>query len=157
MAHFGLENLEIETDCRSLEPARRVGLTLEEFVLLKAIIYCHSGMHSAVLGSFFNIVLLERRPKSNLASPGLSDNARAQLEDARDDYSRTLLRRLQSTLTPEVGAKKYAEIIGLVDTYFHFTAKIIDFCAVLNLSYVMPDCPSSPPMRLINWATHLPC
>ncbi|KAI1699369.1 zinc finger, c4 type (two domains) domain-containing protein [Ditylenchus destructor] len=71
------------------------GMTMEEFVLLKAIIYSHSTIH------------------------GLSERGRVLLEKESIRYSRTLMKHLQSRLGAAPGAKKYAEIVFFISCLFY--------------------------------------
>ncbi|KAI1718738.1 ligand-binding domain of nuclear hormone receptor domain-containing protein [Ditylenchus destructor] len=80
--------------CRIMEPFLRVGLTMEEFVLLKAIIYSHSAISE------------------------LSHRGRTLLEKECERYSKVLMRHLQCHMGSIAGARKYAEIISLVDCIF---------------------------------------
>ncbi|KAI1705199.1 zinc finger, c4 type (two domains) domain-containing protein [Ditylenchus destructor] len=80
--------------CRVMEPFFRVGLTMEEFVLLKAIIY------------------------SNSAIPELSTHGKGLLEKQAEFYSKILLKHLQTHMGPLRGARKYSDIISLVDCVF---------------------------------------
>ncbi|KAI1730465.1 ligand-binding domain of nuclear hormone receptor domain-containing protein [Ditylenchus destructor] len=80
--------------CRIMEPFLRVGLTMEEFVLLKAIIYSHSAISE------------------------LSHRGRTLLEKECERYSKVLMKHLQSHMGSVSGARKYAEIISLVDCIF---------------------------------------
>ncbi|KAI1699843.1 zinc finger, c4 type (two domains) domain-containing protein [Ditylenchus destructor] len=70
-------------------------MTMEEFVLLKAVIYSHPAIH------------------------GLSKRGRVLLEKESIRYSRTLMKHLQSRMGAAPGAKKYAEIVFFVDCLFH--------------------------------------
>ncbi|KAI1710292.1 nuclear hormone receptor family member nhr-60 [Ditylenchus destructor] len=70
-------------------------MTMEEFVLLKAIIYSHSAIH------------------------GLSERGRVLLERESVRYSKTLMKHLQSRMGAAPGAKKYAEIVSFVGCLFH--------------------------------------
>uniref|UniRef100_A0A914D922 Uncharacterized protein n=1 Tax=Acrobeloides nanus TaxID=290746 RepID=A0A914D922_9BILA len=88
--------LDYETLCRSVEPFRRIGFNLTEYVLLKAIIYCYSAI------------------------PNISDNGRKLLEKQYEEYAQTLLRYLQSQYGEAKGAQRYMEVISLVETYFYF-------------------------------------
>lgn len=53
--------------------------------------------------------------------PGLSPHARELLSKEQSAFSMALLRRLQQRLGPMPGAKKYSEVISLIDTFVHFT------------------------------------
>ncbi|KAH7698414.1 NHR-36 protein, partial [Aphelenchoides avenae] len=96
------EKLEYDVFCRVVEPVARVGLSTEEYVLLKAVIY-------------------------SLDVPGVSSAAAAILGDESRRYSRILLRHMQRKLGEDVGAKKYAEIVALVDAFMHFAQRFREF------------------------------
>ncbi|KAI1693059.1 zinc finger, c4 type (two domains) domain-containing protein [Ditylenchus destructor] len=75
-------------------------MTMQEFVLLKAVIYSHSAIH------------------------GISDRGRVLLEKESSRYSKTLMKHLQSRIGAAPGAKKYAEIVSFVGTLFHIAHQI---------------------------------
>ncbi|KAI1701497.1 ligand-binding domain of nuclear hormone receptor domain-containing protein [Ditylenchus destructor] len=81
--------------CGTMGPLSRIQMTMEEFVLLKAVIYSHSAIH------------------------GLSERGRVLLEEESVRYSKTLMKHLQSRMGAAPGAKKYAEIISAVGDLFH--------------------------------------
>ncbi|KAI1708551.1 zinc finger, c4 type (two domains) domain-containing protein [Ditylenchus destructor] len=81
--------------CRAMELISRLRMTMQEFVLLKAVIYSHSAIH------------------------GLSERGRVLLEKESNRYSKALMKHLQSRMGAAPGAKKYAEVISLVDCLFH--------------------------------------
>ncbi|KAI1691381.1 ligand-binding domain of nuclear hormone receptor domain-containing protein [Ditylenchus destructor] len=81
--------------CRTMAAMSRIQMTMEEFVLLRAIIYSHSAIH------------------------GLSERGRVLLEKESIRYSRTLMKHLQSRMGAASGAKKYAEIVSFVGCLFH--------------------------------------
>ncbi|KAI1693376.1 zinc finger, c4 type (two domains) domain-containing protein [Ditylenchus destructor] len=68
----------------------RIQMTMEEFVLLKAIIYSDPAIH------------------------GLSEKGRVLLEKECIRYSKTLMKHLQSRMGAAPGAKKYAELVFIV-------------------------------------------
>ncbi|KAI1699723.1 zinc finger, c4 type (two domains) domain-containing protein [Ditylenchus destructor] len=80
---------------RLMEAMFRIEMTMEEFVLLKAIIYSHPAIH------------------------GLSDRGRVLLEKESIRYSKTLMKHLQSRMGAAPGAKKYAEIVFYIGALFH--------------------------------------
>ncbi|KAI1706243.1 ligand-binding domain of nuclear hormone receptor domain-containing protein [Ditylenchus destructor] len=84
-----------QISCRTMASLSRIQMTVEEFVLLKAIIYSHSAIH------------------------GLSVRGRVLLEKESIRYSKTLMKHLQSRMGAAPGAKKYAEIISFVNCLFH--------------------------------------
>ncbi|KAI1701929.1 zinc finger, c4 type (two domains) domain-containing protein [Ditylenchus destructor] len=85
--------------CRAMESVSRIQMTMEEFVLLKAIIYSHPAIY------------------------GLSERGRVLLEKESVRYSKTLMKHLQSRMGAAPGAKKYAEIISFVGSLFHGAQK----------------------------------
>ncbi|KAI1708336.1 ligand-binding domain of nuclear hormone receptor domain-containing protein [Ditylenchus destructor] len=86
--------------CRTMVPISRIQMTMEEFVLLKAIIYSHPAIH------------------------GLSERGRVLLEKESIRYSKTLMKHLQSRMGAVPGAKKYAEIISFVGCLFHCAQRL---------------------------------
>ncbi|KAI1718230.1 ligand-binding domain of nuclear hormone receptor domain-containing protein [Ditylenchus destructor] len=89
-----------EIFCRTLEPFFRAKMTMEEFVLLKAIIFSH------------------------YAIPELSARGKALLEMESIRYTKILMKHLQSRLGAVAGAKKYAEIISIVDCLFNTAQRV---------------------------------
>ncbi|KAI6204442.1 hypothetical protein M3Y94_00674600 [Aphelenchoides besseyi] len=100
--------LELDSFCRTIEVISRVDPEREEYILLKAMIFCHSE------------------------APGLSDYAQKQLEKYRNVYSTALLRRMQARRGTVEGARKYAELVGLIETYFHFAQRKREFHILLK-------------------------
>ncbi|KAI1699263.1 zinc finger, c4 type (two domains) domain-containing protein [Ditylenchus destructor] len=84
----------------TMEAMSRIQMTTEEFVLLKAIIYSHSAID------------------------GLSERGRVLLEKESIRYSKTLMKHLQSRLGAAPAAKKYAEIVSIVGSFFHGAQKL---------------------------------
>ncbi|KAI6208925.1 hypothetical protein M3Y96_00166600 [Aphelenchoides besseyi] len=116
-------HLELDSFCRTIEVISRVDPEREEYLLLKAIIFCHSE------------------------TPGLSACAQKQLEKYRDVYSTALLRRMQARRGSVEGARKYAELVGLIETYFHFAQRKREFHVLLKgLGIKMGNDP-----RLLDW------
>lgn len=62
-------------------------------------------------------------------------------------YARTLLRHVQLTLGETAGAKKYAEVITLVDTFVHFAKRLREFQVC-----VMTFGPFPEPSKVLGWA-----
>ncbi|KAI1699806.1 zinc finger, c4 type (two domains) domain-containing protein [Ditylenchus destructor] len=75
-------------------------MTMEEYVLLKAVIYSHSAIH------------------------GLSERGRVLLEEECNRYSKTLMKHLQSRMGAAPGAKKYAEIVFFIECLFQYAQQI---------------------------------
>ncbi|KAI6193114.1 hypothetical protein M3Y96_00984000 [Aphelenchoides besseyi] len=95
------ELLPIEYDVfiRHIETLARVVPDVEDYCLLKAVIYSHAE------------------------TPGLSDYARELLEQSREIYSTALRRRLQVKLGTLPGAQKYANLVNMIESFFHFAQK----------------------------------
>ncbi|KAI1712687.1 zinc finger, c4 type (two domains) domain-containing protein [Ditylenchus destructor] len=96
-------------------------MTMEEFVLLKAIIYSHSAIH------------------------GLSERGRVLLEKESIRYSKTLMKHLQSRMGAAPGAKKYADIVSFVDCLFHCAQQQREIHVYMSTVLRPPgvhDCPS---------------
>uniref|UniRef100_A0A914CA72 NR LBD domain-containing protein n=1 Tax=Acrobeloides nanus TaxID=290746 RepID=A0A914CA72_9BILA len=103
------EKLEIEVFCRCIETLQRIGLNTTEYVLLKTIMYCYSCID------------------------GLSSRAREILNKEREKYALTLLRYMQAQLGTMEGAKKYAEVISLVETFFYFAQRNREMHVIISL------------------------
>lgn len=67
-----------------------------------------------------------------LEAPGLSEHAHDVLEKHRELYASTLLKRMQGRLGTLPGARKYADILGLVEMFFHFAQRKREFHVLLN-------------------------
>lgn len=91
--------LEDELCNRLLEPFFRIGMSMEEYVLLRALMYCAAEARN------------------------LSQDARAAVRKERHRYNRILLHHLQSSYGDVVGVRKYTELIGLIGTYYYFADK----------------------------------
>ncbi|KAI1712701.1 zinc finger, c4 type (two domains) domain-containing protein [Ditylenchus destructor] len=105
--------------CRTMLAISRIQMTMEEFVLLKAIIYSHSAIH------------------------GLSDRGRVLLEKETIRYSKTLMKHLQSRLGAAPGAKKFAEIVSFVGCLFHGAQQFREVHVYVSSTTVLP--PDVPP------------
>jgi hypothetical protein len=84
----------------------RVDLSPQEYVLLKALIY------------------------SYWATPDLSEESRKVLKEAWNLYAKTLMDYLMIAHGPAGGAKKFAEIISLIETFFNYAKKHRELYAV---------------------------
>lgn len=91
--------IKVDTHTRSVQSLSRIGITPEQFVLLKAIIYCHP------------------------ACDNLSAGGREIVRKYHEKYASILLWHLQSEFGGQAGATKYASLIGLIEAYFHFAEK----------------------------------
>ncbi|KAI6204388.1 hypothetical protein M3Y94_00668600 [Aphelenchoides besseyi] len=119
-----LKTMETESFVRIIEPLARIQPDTEDYVLLKSIIFCHSS------------------------TPGLSDHAKEILETHRDAYARCLLHRLQAKLGTVDGARKYAELLIMIETFFHFAQKKREYHLFTN-SLISKKRYKEPP--LLTW------
>ncbi|KAL3087200.1 hypothetical protein niasHS_009080 [Heterodera schachtii] len=85
--------------CKAIEPFRRLKLSTEEFVLIRAIIYSH------------------------MVSPGLSDQAQKLLFSEAEKYSSLLMSILQTNNGAAPGALRYVELMGLIEGLFNMGTK----------------------------------
>ncbi|KAL3071531.1 hypothetical protein niasHT_031895 [Heterodera trifolii] len=85
--------------CKAIEPFRRLKLSTEEFVLIRAIIYSH------------------------MVSPGLSDQAQKLLFTEAEKYSSLLMNIVQINYGAAPGALRYVELMGLIEGLFNMGAK----------------------------------
>uniref|UniRef100_A0AC35TFU0 Alpha-1,4 glucan phosphorylase n=1 Tax=Rhabditophanes sp. KR3021 TaxID=114890 RepID=A0AC35TFU0_9BILA len=97
--HQSPAQLEIDTYVNSVKPIFKLGLSNEEYCLLKAIIFC-----SATLS-------------------GMSDEGLKVLETFKNMYSDILLEHLQHKYGHTIGAQKYGEIILALDSLFYYGYK----------------------------------
>ncbi|KAI1712680.1 zinc finger, c4 type (two domains) domain-containing protein [Ditylenchus destructor] len=105
--------------CRTMLAISRIQMTMEEFVLLKAIIYSHSAIH------------------------GLSERGRVLLKKENIRYSKTLMKHLQSRMGAAPGAKKYAEIVFFIGCLFHCAQELREMHVFISTVLRSPFC--SPP------------
>ncbi|KAI1700982.1 zinc finger, c4 type (two domains) domain-containing protein [Ditylenchus destructor] len=113
--------------CRAMVPMSRIQMTMEEFVLLKAIIYSHSAIH------------------------GLSQRGKVLLERESIRYSKILMKHLQSLMGAAPGAKKYAEIISLVYCLFYAAQLQREVC-IYGAAVMRPAVCCPPYMETIMFA-----
>ncbi|KAI1712682.1 zinc finger, c4 type (two domains) domain-containing protein [Ditylenchus destructor] len=113
--------------CRTMLAISRIQITMEESVLLKAIIYSHSAIH------------------------GLSETGRVLLERESIRYSKTLMKHLQSRMGAGPGAKKYAEIVSFVDCLFHCAQQLRELHVYVTTVVRPPIC-CPPYMETIMYA-----
>lgn len=106
--------------CRILEPMRRVGLSSIEYVLLKSIVYCHSFIED------------------------LSPKARLTLNTERNKYAMILMKYLQTEHGVNEGAKRYAEILALIQSYFYFAQRRRQIHLMIDVNF--QDCYVVPPV-----------
>ena len=76
--------------------------------------------------------------------PGLSRRGENILTKEREKYALVLLRYMQTKLGDTQGAKKYAEVIALMETFYYFGQRHHQLQIVMN-SIVYPFKPSLPP------------
>ncbi|KAI1698034.1 zinc finger, c4 type (two domains) domain-containing protein [Ditylenchus destructor] len=91
----GINERVKQVSSRTMLAISRIQMTMEEFVLLRAVIYSHSAIH------------------------GLSVRGRVLLENESIRYTKTLMKHLQFRMGAVPGAKKYAEIVSFVGCLFH--------------------------------------
>nr|CAD2169629.1 unnamed protein product [Meloidogyne enterolobii] len=95
-------------------PFNRLQLSKEEFVLLRAIIFSH------------------------FVSTGLSQHGRQLLLNEAENYSDILMKMLQKRYGPLPGAKRYAELLHLIE--FCFTCGNNDSLLLNYMAFVKdPD------------------
>ncbi|KAI1727235.1 zinc finger, c4 type (two domains) domain-containing protein [Ditylenchus destructor] len=113
-----IHNIKTIMYIRVMEPFFRIGITMEEFVLLKAIIYTHTAI------------------------PELSTIARSILKKDCDRYSKILLKYAQFKMGELPGARKYAEIISMVNRIFDSAQKCREFhISLQSIFRLRTDCP----------------
>ena len=76
--------------------------------------------------------------------PGLSRRGEKILSKEREKYALILLRYVQAKLGDTQGAKKYAEVIALMETFYYFGQRHHQLTIVMN-SIVYPFKPPLPP------------
>jgi len=116
--------LQERTYCGPIEPFYRVGVSREEFVLLRAIILSYPAV------------------------PSLSSHAQKLLQAESEKYSRMLLRHLQTKLGTTSGATKYAEIIHLIDSVFTTAHMHTTFLGVMGDFLRAKRLPPNIPVRI---------
>ncbi|KAI1699846.1 ligand-binding domain of nuclear hormone receptor domain-containing protein [Ditylenchus destructor] len=103
---------------RTMATISRIQMTMEEFVLLKAVIYSHSAIH------------------------GISERGRVLLEKESIRYSKTLMKHLQSRMGAAPGAKKFAELVSFVGCLFQGAQQMreihVYMSTVMGASYGCP-------------------
>ncbi|KAH7724296.1 zinc finger protein [Aphelenchoides avenae] len=109
LACFSQTGLETEVYCRSVVPMLRTGLSVEEYVLLRAIIFC------------------------NAESRDLTSEGREIVLCERERYADLLLRHLQLKHGRSGGAARYSEVIALVNTYVHFGQRYWEHINLMGL------------------------
>ena len=104
-------HLHEEVFCRVIEPFRRINLTPEEYVLLKAIILC------------------------NPAAKNLSDKGRKMLEKESHRYGKLLLKHMQDNLGSGPGALKYANAMQMFESMAYFAQKVRELCVWMMVTF----------------------
>ncbi|KAI1699310.1 zinc finger, c4 type (two domains) domain-containing protein [Ditylenchus destructor] len=112
---------------RTMATMFRIQMTMEEYVLLKAVIYSHSAIH------------------------GLSERGRVLLEKECNRYSKTLMKHLQSRMGAAPGAKKYAEIIFFIECLYQYAQQIREMHIYISTTARQPIC-FPPYMEAIMYA-----
>uniref|UniRef100_A0A7E4ZYA2 NR LBD domain-containing protein n=1 Tax=Panagrellus redivivus TaxID=6233 RepID=A0A7E4ZYA2_PANRE len=98
-----ITKLETEVFIRCIQPVKRIDLTKEEYVLIKAIIFC------------------------NPACSNISDAGQQLLEQECERYSKTLLRYMQSIHGGTKGASRYAQVIAVMEAMAYFAERLREF------------------------------
>uniref|UniRef100_A0A7E4WCA0 Nuclear receptor n=1 Tax=Panagrellus redivivus TaxID=6233 RepID=A0A7E4WCA0_PANRE len=101
--HEELNKLENEVFIRIIQPVKRINLTKEEYVLIKAIIFC------------------------NPACNNISDAGHRLLEQESERYSKTLLKYMQSIHGAAKGASRYAQVISIMEAMAYFAERNKEF------------------------------
>uniref|UniRef100_A0A7E5A206 NR LBD domain-containing protein n=2 Tax=Panagrellus redivivus TaxID=6233 RepID=A0A7E5A206_PANRE len=105
-----LSKLASEVFIRTLQPIQRIDLAKEEYVLLKAIIFC------------------------NPACNNISDEGLKLLERESVHYSKTLLRYMQSIHGEAKGASRYGQVISIMEAMTYFAERGKEFHMVKMIS-----------------------
>ncbi|KAI1703739.1 zinc finger, c4 type (two domains) domain-containing protein [Ditylenchus destructor] len=113
--------------CRAMAALSSIQMTMEEYVLLKAVIYSHPAIH------------------------GLSNRGRVLLEKESIRYSKTLMKHLQSRMGAGPGAKKYAEIIFFIGCLFDGAQELRQMHIYMSSAAQKPIC-CPPYMETIMYA-----
>uniref|UniRef100_A0AC34QPW0 Uncharacterized protein n=1 Tax=Panagrolaimus sp. JU765 TaxID=591449 RepID=A0AC34QPW0_9BILA len=91
--------LQMEVFCRVLEPVKRIGLTFEEYTILKAIMLCTP------------------------TADGISQKGRKMLQKESEKYSKLLLRHMQNEFGVKSGATRYSQIMAIFEAMAHFAQR----------------------------------
>ncbi|KAI1691296.1 zinc finger, c4 type (two domains) domain-containing protein [Ditylenchus destructor] len=113
--------------CRAMAALSSSQMTMEEYVLLKAVIYSHPAIH------------------------GLSNRGRVLLEKESIRYSKTLMKHLQSRMGAGPGAKKYSEIIFFIGCLFDGAQELRQMHIYMSSATQKPIC-CPPYMETIMYA-----
>lgn len=135
--------MESEAFVRSLEPLERVQLTPEEYVLLKAIIYTSAG-------NIRRCCLWKTNRSSQVSDASqvfdaLPLSANKLLWTERERYASLLHRHLQCKHGSLDGAKRFAEVLSLVDACTHFGQKFWEYLIIMLTGHER-----APRFQLIN-------
>uniref|UniRef100_A0A7E4VT37 Nuclear receptor n=1 Tax=Panagrellus redivivus TaxID=6233 RepID=A0A7E4VT37_PANRE len=98
-----ITKLESEVLIRCIQPVKRINLTKEEYLLLKALLFC------------------------NPACENISDAGRELLRKESERYSQTLLRYMQSIHGDAKGASRYAQVIAVIEAMFYFAMRTREY------------------------------
>uniref|UniRef100_A0A7E4WBP1 Nuclear receptor domain-containing protein n=1 Tax=Panagrellus redivivus TaxID=6233 RepID=A0A7E4WBP1_PANRE len=95
--------LDVDVFAQPIVPLKRINMTKEEYVMLKAIIFCNPNCKN------------------------LSEKARKLLFKEFERYSKCLMRYMQSVYGEAAGASRYAQIILIIEAMSHFTQRNREF------------------------------
>ncbi|KAL3113334.1 hypothetical protein niasHT_018949 [Heterodera trifolii] len=106
--------------CKAIGPFTRAKMNTVEFVVLRAIIFAH------------------------MVSPGLSDKAQKMLSTEAEKFAALLMSILQTNYGGEGGARRYVELMALIEFVFNSGAKhreLLSYLSIVvdrNFDLVMP-------------------
>uniref|UniRef100_A0A7E4WBQ7 Nuclear receptor domain-containing protein n=1 Tax=Panagrellus redivivus TaxID=6233 RepID=A0A7E4WBQ7_PANRE len=122
-----LNKLETEIFVRIVQPIKRIDLTKEEYVLLKAIIFCNPAFNN------------------------ISDAGQELLEKESERYTRTLLRYMQSIHGDSKGASRYAQVLQITEAMTYFAERNRDYQLIRCIRSVQEKVPSTrPPIFIVD-------
>ena len=124
-AGSGRTPLHEDVFCRVIEPLKRINLTSEEYVLLKAIMLC------------------------NPAAKDLSHKGRKILEKESNRYGQLLLKHMQENLGPGPGAVKYSNMMQIFEAMSYFAQKSRELCIWITI-YCGDVCNLSKKFKIVN-------
>uniref|UniRef100_A0A914YTS2 NR LBD domain-containing protein n=1 Tax=Panagrolaimus superbus TaxID=310955 RepID=A0A914YTS2_9BILA len=118
-----LHNIQSVVFEQIVEPIKRISMTKEEYVLLKAMIFCSSKSES------------------------ISFEGRKILEIEFHRYSKILLNHLQAKYGNSQGAVRYSQILSVLEAMIYFTQKAKEF--YFYVGTMIKNFPSHSPFELI--------
>lgn len=101
---------------RPVTSLQEVAIEKEEYVLLKALMYLRAG-----------------------AITQLSERSEAILSQEYEKYASILLKHLQLKIGRAAGARKYAELLGVLNAFLHFASKHIEFHTYIHVVHRYPE------------------